>query len=211
MNLDQHRQKTLPSYGAQLGFILPSSLGKEVEKINATSRKVCSFYEKPLMAERIFEIDKKNPGAVLPTKNHQGGLQDDEDKSDGKCFASPDSPRCPVATLKAYLSHLNPLNESLFQRPRPGSNKFNLANERIWFSNSPVGENTLGSFLKNMSVRAGIVPHLMNHCIRATLVTVLSEANYPSRYIMGVTGHKSETSLESYNKSATFKQKKSHL
>ena len=61
--------------------------------------------------------------------------------------------------------------------------------------------------MKNTSVRAGIVPHLTNHCIRATLVTVLSEANYPSRYIMGVTGHKSETSLESYNKSATFKQK----
>ena len=58
-----------------------------------------------------------------------------------------------------------------------------------------------------MSVRAGTVPHLTNDCIRATLVTVLSEANYPSRYIMGVTGHKSETSLESYNKSATFKQK----
>ena len=62
-----------------------------------------------------FEIDKKIQSAVLPTKNHQGGLQDNENESDGKCFASPDSPWCPVATLKAYLSHLNPLNKSLFQ------------------------------------------------------------------------------------------------
>ena len=63
-----------------------------------------------------------------------------------------------------------------------------VANEKICISNSPVGKSTLGSFLKNMSVRAGLVPHLINHCIRATLVTVLSEANYPSHYIMGVTG-----------------------
>ena len=126
------------------------------------------FLRKTTDGREYFEIDKKIPGAVPPTKNHQGGLQDDEDESDGKCFASPDSPRCPVATLKAYLSHLNPLNESLFQCPRPGSNKFNPANEKIWFSNSPVRR----KFLVNMSVRAGIVRHLTNHCLRATLVTV---------------------------------------
>ena len=52
-------KKTLPSYSAQLRFILPSSSGKEAEKINAISRKVCSFYEKPLMAENILKLTRR--------------------------------------------------------------------------------------------------------------------------------------------------------
>ena len=121
-------------------FYITFFFGKRGRENQRNLKKSMLVLRKTTDGREYFEIDKKNPGAVLPTKNHQGGLQDDEDESDGKRFASPDSPRCPVATLQAYLSHLNPLNESLFQRPRPGSNKFNPANERIWFSNSPVGE-----------------------------------------------------------------------
>ena len=50
-----------------------------------------------------------------------------------------------------------------------------------------------------MSSRAGIQPHLTNHSLRATSVTVLSDNNCETRHIKSVTGHKSDNSIESYN------------
>ena len=61
--------------------------------------------------------------------------------------------------------------------------------------------------MKNMSTSAGIAPHLTNHCVRATSVSVLSDHNIEARHIKTVTGHKSDNSIESYCSRASFQQK----
>ena len=61
--------------------------------------------------------------------------------------------------------------------------------------------------MRNMSTNANIVPPLTNHCVRATSVTILSEANVETRHIKCVTGHKSDTSIEAYNSKSSFQQK----
>ena len=61
--------------------------------------------------------------------------------------------------------------------------------------------------VKNMSTSAGIAPHLTNHCVRATSVTVLPDHNIEARHIKTVTGHKSDNSIESYCSRASFQQK----
>ena len=61
--------------------------------------------------------------------------------------------------------------------------------------------------MKTMSLAASIIPHLTNHCVRATSVTVLSDHNVEARHIKVVTGHKSITSIESYNARASLQQK----
>ena len=71
--------------------------------------------------QEYFELNRSEPGSVLATKNHTGGLDGSEDHSDGKIFAQPSSKKCPVAILKLYLSHLNPNIDALFQRPRSES------------------------------------------------------------------------------------------
>ena len=125
--------------------------------------------------------------------------------SQGKIFAFPNSPRCPIKTLKNYLSHLNPHLATLFQRPKSlPSQNFSPRLNQIWYDRSPVGESTLGSMLRNMSIQAVITPHLTNHCIRATLITVLSKAKFEGKDIRSITGHKSNTSLESYTGLASF-------
>ena len=48
---------------------------------------------------------------------------------------------------------------------------------------------------------------LTNHCVRATAVTVLSDRNVEARHIKAVTGHKSDSAIESYNARASFPQK----
>ena len=55
-----------------------------------------------------------------------------------------------------------------------------------------------------MSIQAGITPHLTNDCIRATLITVLTEARFEGKDIRSITGHKSNTSFELYTGSASF-------
>ena len=49
-----------------------------------------------------------------------------------------------------------------------------------------------------MTTRAEITPYFTNYSLRATTVTVLSERNVETRQIKAVTGHRSDTSIESY-------------
>ena len=106
-------------------------------------------------------------------KNLQGGLADAEDESDAKIFSVPGSERCPVKTPKNYLGHLNPTSDDLFQRPKDGqSKKFKPADDKNWFCREPLDRTTLDNMMKEMSKRAGTEPHLTNHCLRATSVTL---------------------------------------
>ena len=73
--------------------------------------------------EKYFEINRERGAGVLTSKNHQGGLADGEDHSDGNIFARPGSSRCPVETVESYLSHLNPEFRSLFFKKHETSAK----------------------------------------------------------------------------------------
>ena len=53
--------------------------------------------------------------------------------------------------------------------------------------------------MSEISKVAGLSKLYTNHSGRATTVHVLDEADAPSRHIMSVTGHKSETSLKAYS------------
>ena len=60
--------------------------------------------------------------------------------------------------------------------------------------------------MKDMSKRTGIQPYLTNHCLRATSVTILTDHDCEVRYIKAVTGHKSDSSIESYNQRPSLEQ-----
>ena len=57
-----------------------------------------------------------------------------------------------------------------------------------------------------MTTRAEITPYFTNYSLRATTVTVLSERNVETRQIKAVTGHRSDTSIESYCERPTLRQ-----
>ena len=143
----------------------------------------------------------------MSTKNHQGGLHDSTDESDGIMFEVISFSRCPVKTIENSTKHLNPKLDCLFQRTKELSGKFNPENETVWYCNSLVGQSTLANMMKTMIKAAGITPHPSNHCVRATAVTVLSDSNVEARHIRAVTGHKSDSSIESYDARASFRQK----
>ena len=156
--------------------------------------------------DEYFELNKDEPGTVLSSKNHTGGLEGTEDHLDGKIFAITNLPRCPVKTIKTYLSHLNPNTDRLFQRPKDLTTKFNPNQAIIWYEQEALGHNTLDNMLRNMSERAGILPYYTNHSLRATTVTILSSNNVETRKIKAVTGQRSDTSIESYCERPTLNQ-----
>ena len=105
------------------------------------------------------------------------------------------------------LKMTHPKMDFLFQSPRVVSNKFNPEADTVWFCNSPLGTCYLGSMMRTMSLKAEIKPPITNHCVRATSVTILSAANVQTPHIKYVTGHKSDTSIESYSTKPSFPQK----
>ena len=101
-----------------------------------------------------------------------------------------------VYSFEKYLTHLNPLNEFLFQRPKRCSPSDGI----IWHDNMVVGENTLGKKMKVLSKEAKLSVKYTNHSIRATTITILDRNGYEARHIMSVSGHRSASILKSYTK-----------
>ena len=121
--------------------------------------------------EEYYEVSNER-GAVLATKNHQGGLDDPDDESNGKIFERSGSKWFPVKLISKYLSHLNTESSNLFQRPASPCKSFNPAKDEEWFCSVPLGHNSLENMLRAMTSRAGIQPYLtktLNQYLRIKL------------------------------------------
>ena len=130
-----------------------------------------------LQGVEYFELDRQLPGRLSL-------LTDVKDESDVKAiFSVAGSSRCPVMTIKNYLSHLNPASDVLFQRPIA---KYK-PKEAIWYGPATVGRNALAKFMKEMSTRAGIEPCLTKHCLGTTAVSILSHRNCPTIHVTAET------------------------
>ena len=67
----------------------------------------------------------------------------------------------------------------------------------IWYENRPLGVNTLGSMMKEITIKAMLSKVYTNHCVRATAIT--SEAGLSDRHICHISGHRNPNSLQHYN------------
>lgn len=146
-------------------FFLSLFLGKRGRENQANMKKSMLQLIKCTNGDEHFQLNKSQPDTVLASKNHAGGLESSEDHSDGKVFAKPGSSRCPVELIKAYLSHLNPESDFLFQKPKEISAKFSPEGDDVWYTTQNLGHNTLENMLRNMTTRAGIDPYLTNHSL----------------------------------------------
>lgn len=65
------------------------------------------------------------------------------------------------------------------------------------FTKEPMGVSWLATMLPRVCRAAGTEIYT-NHCLRSTMVQTLSDAGLEAREIMSVSGHKCESSLQSY-------------
>jgi len=137
------------------------------------------------------------------TKNHQGVDDEDYEPEGGRMYATV-TPRCPVTSFKKYLEKRNQNNTALWQRPR---NSFD-ENDSTWFEKQPIGKNTLGCMMSNISKAAKLSKIYTNHCVRATCITVLSESGFEARHIVTISGHRNEQSVRNYVRDTSTAQKR---
>ena len=112
-------------------FYISPYFGKRGRKNQSAMKKSMLRLAVTPSGEEYFELNKDEPGAVLSTKNHRGDLDGTEDHADGKIFASPHSSRCTLQTIKAYLCHLHPEVDALFQCPKDISLRFHPEKDKI--------------------------------------------------------------------------------
>lgn len=97
--------------------------------------------------------------------------------------------------MKLYLTKLNPKCEAFFQYPRKNWS----VEDNVWYEARPVGVNSLDSMMKNISEAASLSHPYTNHSLRATAITLWSNAGIPNRHNMAISGHRNEQSLAHYN------------
>lgn len=129
----------------------------------------------------FFKLKDINTSTSKSTNNHDENDDEDDDEEAEEELeeksqrlvmrAVSGNPRCPVSSLKKYLSKLNPMCEWMWQRPklRPEVSD----DEHVWYANVPLGKCSLATMTKNISKAAGCSQHYTNHSLRATSVTVL--------------------------------------
>ncbi|KAK3728340.1 hypothetical protein QZH41_002174 [Actinostola sp. cb2023] len=115
--------------------------------------------------------------------------------------------RCPVKLYKAFASH----------RPeamkKPDSPFFLAVNHKrkegsgIWYSNSPLGKNSIGKFLVSAAQAVGLPGNVSNHSIRKTCISRLMDAGIPENYVAQLSGHKNLKSLDAYKSASTSHQR----
>ena len=135
-------------------------------------------------------------------KNHPGGVHDSSsNEKEARMYESAES-NDGYKALKLYLEKINPKCSALFQYP-----KSNVRPEDIvWFEQRPLGVNTLANMMKKISEVAGLSTIYTNHSIRATAITLWSNAGVPNRHIMSISGHRNEQSLAHYNSRPSISQ-----
>lgn len=90
----------------------------------------------------------------------------------------------------------------LFQGSKKGSK---IGVDDVCFDNMAVGERTLAEKMKHISKEAELLRVYTNHSLRATPITALETCGCEARHIIADhdSGHKSESSIQSYYKTDT--------
>jgi len=135
------------------------------------------------------------------TKNHQGLCNEQFEPEGGRMYET--GTQRPVKSFIKYLDKINPMGEALWQRPR---NPF--IDSGIWFERKPLGNNTLGEFMSEISERAALSRIYTNHCTRATCITLLSEVGFEGRHIITISRNRSEEIIKSYCRDKSNEQKR---
>jgi len=149
-----------------------------------------------------FEVDPSGRKFVTMThdeltKNHPGGVGDVSSTEKYARMYETEDVNDGYKALELYISKLNPKCDSLFQYPRRNWSVDDSDN--VWYEARPLGVNKLDGMMKAISEEAQLSKLYTNHCVRATAITLWSNAGIPNRHIMAISGHRNEQSLSHYN------------
>lgn len=82
------------------------------------------------------------------------------------------NPSCPVHSFLKYLDKRNDDITALWQRPLASF----FPDSETWYCKAPLGKNTLGKMMSEISRQGQLSQRYTNHSVRSTAITVLDEA-----------------------------------
>ncbi len=125
----------------------------------------------------------------MKSKTNQGGLSSKVTAlKTVNIYPDPNPSHCPVRIFEKYVSLLpkEGCHEELYLHP------LTKLNSTQWFSDQPLGVNTLRDTVKRLANAAGLEGKFINHSLRATAASRMYQAGVPEKFIKEVTGHKSD-------------------
>lgn len=146
------------------------------------------------LTKESFSIQRDPNGLEYVTLNYQEldkNHQTTEEKT--QCMFATGDVNCPVNSFKKYVNKLNVQCSAFLQRPLQ-----HYEGKDTWYANAPLGVNSIGNMLKDISKESGASKIYTNHSIKASTATILKKAGYQPIDIMSVTGHRNVASLNSY-------------
>ncbi|XP_070549986.1 uncharacterized protein [Ptychodera flava] len=119
-----------------------------------------------------LRIDSKGRRYVALRRNNSFG---------DRMYESPNSYLCPVKSYERYIERLNPLSHIFWQRPKKTiSDDVDV----IWYDTSPLGKNTLGEKLKEISKEANCSLVYTNCCLHAKWLKSREKKNLKFRFFV---------------------------
>ena len=131
------------------------------------------------------------------TKNHK---ETDTAIITGYMPEIPNNKMCPVHSYLTYVCGLSPEVDNLWQVAKFTEFPAN-PRQKVWYGPTPTGHNPLDTFVSTMAKKCGLgAKKYTNHSWRVTAITALSKCKFSNKEIMAITGHKSSSSLEVYQR-----------
>ena len=132
------------------------------------------------------------------SKNNQHRFRDTHMKNKAvKSYAVCESERCLVRILDFFKSKIPGDPKAFYLRPLE---KTRSDPDKPWFSNIPVGINTLNRIVHKLFDGVDCEQTYTNHSLRATSASRLFAKGVPEKIVAERTGHRSLTSLRAYER-----------
>ena len=169
---------------AEFGLLLLSTGVVADAKVNANSAETVSPFTEMQMVVSTLQCLMNKPAKIIKeaspinqvTKRKQGCIQQ-------------------ASEVIHSEEELNPKQNAFLQKPKPAINR----GDSTWYANKPVGVSKLSLMMKKIFVGAALSKVYTNHRVRATAITIWSDAEIPARHIMVISGHANEQSIARYN------------
>ncbi|GFS17584.1 potassium channel tetramerisation domain containing 15b [Elysia marginata] len=86
--------------------------------------------------------------------------------------SSPGDPRCPLSSFLKYVTHLHPMMDAFWQRPKRNISSTDI----VWYDHTPLGSSTLTKIMQRICQQAGVSDSYTNYSIRSSCIPLVEEA-----------------------------------
>ncbi|RUS81123.1 hypothetical protein EGW08_011109 [Elysia chlorotica] len=89
-----------------------------------------------------------------------------------RMYERPGDPRCPLASFLKYVTHLHPMMDAFWQRPKRSVSHSDI----VWYDHTALGYSTLTKIMQRISQQAGVSDSYTNYSIRSSCIPLVEEA-----------------------------------